>query len=403
MRKDLVVLYAVALLAGTAVGFYNPVISLRMKEAGFSDTVIGAASSLFFLGIIIVAPIAGYVARRYSLRAVLAIGLALAGVGSTLFPMAQSLEHWILFRLVLSAGIGFYLIGGQSTVNTLASEENRSLISGLYALSIGLGMGIGPIGGAALSSFEPKWAFYACALVLWLGIPVVMLGLPSDASKKLVPLQRRQIQHMGVPLHAVFSYGVAESILMSLFPIVMIDRGLTIAEMSLAFSAFVFGGLISTLPITRLADMYGQERSLAACAAVGVLGSLVMTWSDSIAATMIASILTGGALGPVYALALAIVGRRLPAEQLSAGSAIFTVAFCIGSMIAPFFAALIISEWGSKHLFTLSSVLFASLLIRILVHRVGCKAALPDGPDVSHRLQIDQAANRGKVEGQMNP
>lgn len=97
-------LYGVAPLAGTAVGLYNPVISLGMEEAGFSDTVIGAASSLFFLDVVIVAPMAGYVARRQSLRAVLAIGLALARVGATPFPMAQSLDIWILFRLSLPQG-----------------------------------------------------------------------------------------------------------------------------------------------------------------------------------------------------------------------------------------------------------------------------------------------------------
>jgi hypothetical protein len=136
-RKELVILYVVALLAGTAVGLYNPVISIQMKEVGFSDTVIGAASSLFFLGVILVAPMAGYVARRRSLRAVLAIGLVLAGIGSMLFPMAQSLAHWILFRIILAAGIGFYLIGGQSAIHTFSPEENRSLASGLYALFLG--------------------------------------------------------------------------------------------------------------------------------------------------------------------------------------------------------------------------------------------------------------------------
>ena len=122
-RRELLVLYLVALLAGTAVGLYNPVISLRMKEVGFSEALIGAASSLFFLGVIVVAPIASYIARRHSLRAVLAFGLAIAGIGSTLFPMAETLEHWMLFRLVLAAGVGFYLIGGQAAVNTLAPKD----------------------------------------------------------------------------------------------------------------------------------------------------------------------------------------------------------------------------------------------------------------------------------------
>ncbi len=191
----------------------------------------------------------------------------------------------------------------------------------------------------------------------------------SDSSSRLLasPWRRELVVLYAVPLHAVFAYGIAESILMSLFPVVMVDRGHTVAQMSLAFSVFVLGGLVSTVPVTRLADRYGQERALAGCAAVGAVGSLVMTWSGAVSVTLIASALTGAALGPVFALALAIVGRRLPAEQLPAGSAIFTVAFSVGSMVAPFLAAVIMRKWGGDHLFTLSSALFASLLIRIVV------------------------------------
>jgi len=84
--------------------------------------------------------------------------------------------------------------------------------------------------------------------------------------------------------------------------------------------------------------------------------------------------LTGAALGPIFAIALAIMGRQLPATCLPAGSGLFTSALCLGSMIAPFLAAIIVDFWGSKHLFTLGSVLFASVLVRLLlpgrVHRV---------------------------------
>lgn len=241
-RKDLMVLYGAALLTGTTVGLFNPMLSLKMKAMGFSDMLIGAASSLFFLGVIIVAPLAAYVARHQSLRTALLTGLTLASIGVSLFSLAQSLAQWLLFRLLLAAGIGFYMVGGQCAINTLAPRENISLVNGLYALSFGLGLGVGPMAGAALLAMQTPWAFIACAAFLWIAIPIVAIGLPKVKSAESVQLRGDQIKQMSLPLHAVFSYGVTESILMSLFPIVLMDRGLTLGEMGLAFSVFVLGG-----------------------------------------------------------------------------------------------------------------------------------------------------------------
>lgn len=369
--RVLIILYAISLLAGTAVGFYNPLIAIAMKEDGYSEMVIGGASSLFFMCIILTAPFASYLTQRISMRSALCLGLLLSGGASFAFAGADNLTLWLGLRALLGAGIGLYLIGGQSAVNTFASDSNRTIVSGLHALAFGIGMGAGPVIGSGLYDISPVAAFYVCAAVLWIGAPVVLFGLPLEVAHKPTALRRDQVKSISLPLHAVFAYGVAEAILMTLFPVFMIDRGYSMITMSLAFSCFVLGGILSTVPLTKWADRVGQERVLTYCALVGVMGSIAMTLTSSPILVMIASTLTGASLGPVFALALALLGRLLPRDALPGGSALFTVAFSLGCMFSPWLAAYIMHEFGSIHIFTLSTILFGSLFLRLLVSHAG--------------------------------
>lgn len=374
-NRVLFILYGVSALAGMAVGLYNPIIAVMMKAAGYSDTAIGGASSLFFLCVILTAPLAGFLTQRISMRMALACGLVLAGTASCLFAYAQTSAEWFGYRGLLGAGIGLYLIGGQSAVNTFANDRNRTIVGGLHALCFGIGMGVGPILGTALYEVTPALAMFVCAGILFLGAPVVLIGLPVEVASKPRALRLAQIKRISLALHAVFAYGVAEAILMSLFPVFMLDRGYSMTTMSIAFSAFVVGGIISTVPLTKWADKAGQERVLAFCACVGVLGSLAMTLSTHPYIAMAASAVTGACLGPVFALALALLGRRLPKEDLAGGSAVFTAFFSLGSMVAPWLAALIMAQLGSLHLFTLSTLLFATLLVRLVAARPAAQQA----------------------------
>jgi MFS family permease len=312
----------VSLLAGTSVGLYNPIIAVMMNEDGISDMLIGAASSLFFLSVIMVSPLAGYLTQRVSMRAALIIGMTLSSLASCAFSTATTLTDWFAFRAVLGFGIGLYLIGGQSAVNTFANDTNRTTVNGIHALAFGIGMGIGPILGSTLFDITPALAFYVCGFILFLGVPIVAIGLPVEVAKSTRRIQRKNINKIMVALYAVFAYGAIEAILLSLFPVFMLDRGYSMSTMTLAFSCFVAGGIISTVPMTKWADRVGQEKVLAFCSLFGVLGSITMTMTTNSLVAMFSSALTGGCLGPVFALALALMGRLLPKEDLAGGSAL---------------------------------------------------------------------------------
>lgn len=363
-------LYLSSALAGLALGLFNPLIAAHLDAHGLGELAVGANGSLFFLFTIVAAPLAGQLIRRIGVRSVQAGGIALTAVAAALFPWFDSLLAWSLLRALMGLGLGLYMVSGQTALNGLADERTRASINGLYALAFGAGLGIGPLAGAWLYGIAPTLAFGTGAGLLLLGLVPVLGYVPalrgSGGGADLKLLAR-----LSLPLHAVFAYGVAEATLMSLYPVFLLQRGYGLREMSLAFSAFVVGSLLATLPVTLWADRHGRERVLAACALIGVLALGALAHLPSVWLVTAVSVLAGASLGPVFALSLSLVGDRVTRAELPAGSALFTAAFSFGCLVAPLLSALLMRAFGGQHLFALSLLLFAVLLLRLLASRDG--------------------------------
>jgi MFS family permease len=216
-----------------------------------------------------------------------------------------------------------------------------------------------------LYAIEPVAAFALGAALLLIGVPAVLKELPPAQAEIHAP-RLALAGRLSLPLHSVFAYGVAEATLVSLFPVYLLQRGYSVGELSVAFSAFVAGGLLSTLPVTHLADRWRREPVLLGCALVGVLATLGLVHFSSVEWITACAVLAGASLGPVFALSLALVGATLSREELPAGSALFTAAFSLGSMVAPLLTGLLMARLGAEHVFSLTAFLFLGLLLRLM-------------------------------------
>jgi len=365
LSPALATLCLVSFLAGAAMGLFNPLISTLMAQHQVSDVLIGANSTLFFLFVLLAAPCATRLLRQIGARAVMAAGLLLSAASAVQIPLYDDLFAWFVLRAAMGVGVGLYMISGQTALNQLADDSRRAVLNGAHALAFGVGLGSGPLVGAALYAVSPMLAFGVGAGLMLLGLPSVLAFLPMLRSTP-PPFQAGLLRTLSVPLHAVFAYGVAEATLMSLYPVFLLRQGYSLRQIGLAFSVFVAGGILSTLPLSRLADRSGCERVLLGCALIGVLSTAALVQAKPIWLVAALSFVAGASLGPVFAVSLALLAQLLPRDQMSSGSALFTTAFSLGSMIAPMSVALIMQCFGSGHIFSLAMALFAVLSLRLL-------------------------------------
>jgi MFS family permease len=362
-------LYGLSGMAGFGLGLFGTLIAALLHDAGWREVEVGRNASLFFLCVIVAAPLAGKLVRWRSARFVLGLGLGLTALSALLFPLTEGDAAWTGLRAMMGLGQGLYMVAGQTLLNSLVDDTRRGAANGVHALAFGLGVGAGPLAGAALYAVSPMVAFGCGAALLALSQVAVWAVLPACAGDQAMPdfkLWRR----VSLPLHAILTYGVAESTLMGLFPIFMLAQGHSVGDMSLAFAAFVLGSLLATLPVTQGGDRIGHARMLGVCAAVGLGACLAMVALPPHSPPWMLGVIScamGAALGPVYPLALALMGRTLAREQLAGGSALFTVAFSVGSLCAPWLASLAMRRWGDAHLFSLTAALLILLLLRLFL------------------------------------
>ncbi len=121
----------------------------------------------------------GRVGDRFGRRLVFGIGLVWSTAAFAALVLAQTFE--LLLAARVAQGIGAALIGscGPALITSLAGEERRARMLGLYMLMFGAGAALGPLAGGALVA-EFGWpAVYAMRVPLCLLALVLVWTLPG--------------------------------------------------------------------------------------------------------------------------------------------------------------------------------------------------------------------------------
>jgi len=208
-----------------------------------------------------------------------------------------------------------------------------------------------------LYNVTPLISFAAGGVLLMSGIPVIWWGLPRDTATLVHPASRL-LRRLRVPLAAVFAYGFAEAALLTMYPIFLARMDYGPEQIGMSLTAFIIGGILGTLPAGYLGDRMDRARVMDFSILLGLAAFFCLLFTSNASLTLVLSLLAGLGIGPVFVLALALMGHLLPKNDLPAGSALFTMAFGIGSTLGPWISSLGMEFLGNQHVFTPTMVLF---------------------------------------------
>jgi MFS family permease len=186
-------------------------------------------------------------------------------------------------------------------------------------------------------------------------LPLVEVAAPASG--------RAVLRRVRLPAYAGFTYGFFEGAFVSLFSVYLLRQGVSIAQGGVALSLFVVGGVLGMGPVSFWGDRFGRERMLAAAALTGIAAILVLVLRADVTGSMIGATLLGLSLGPIFPLALAMMGARLQKAELAQGSSVFTAWFAYGCAAGPLTAAGAMSLLGPQGLFAGSFVSLVCLAI----------------------------------------
>jgi len=386
-RRVLAVLCLASAGWGFSFGLGVQLGSLWLHDAGCSASAVGLSTSLYYLGVALAAPLLPRLMRRWA-RGAVVTGMVVDGLTTALFPWGGGVAGWYLLRLLSGVATALCLIPMETRVNHNAAPARRARDFGIYAFSVALGVGLGPVIGLLLYGAAPRFAFVLGGAVALAMAGLVAVALPPDGA----PVEEKKGEGP-LPLGpAVFGLGTAwlqgciEGGMLTFLSVYLLGLGYTPDGASGLVGVMFLGIVLFQIPGAMLADRLGRVRILLACHLVVLAGMVVLPWCIGAVALGGLFFVVGACCAALYPLGLALLGEQVPAGSLARANAWYLAWNCVGSLVGPWVSGKAIDLWGGRAMFTVGAL--AVLLVLGLSAVVGARAASRAGggaKDVARR------------------
>lgn len=369
-RRALLILCLASAAWAFSFGVGAPLAAFCLKDAGYDNKLIGINTSLYYLGVAIVAPLVPWCMRAWGTRCMV-LGMALDGLTVMLFPWVHSLASWYGLRLLGGAGTALCLIPLETEVNRNAPPERRARDFGIYAFSVALGIGLGPVVGLPLYRHAPRLAFFLGGAITLVGIFLLLprwkLGAPPEVEAAKTPSTL-------VPAETCFSLGTAwaqgfiEGGMVTFLSVYLISLGYTENGAGGFMGTLFLGVILFQVPVAWLADRLGVARILLSChflVLIG-LGFLAVTTGPLVLGAWL--FLVGACCSALYPLGLALLGVRVPSSSLAKANAWYLTSNCAGSLSGPIAIGIAMDLCGNRAMFVAAAgAILLALMLPILV------------------------------------
>ena len=347
--KTFLLLCAAQFLGYAQNAMLAPILPLYVTQLGGSPFIVGLVLACFAASSVIVRPLVGHWADRWSEAGVMITGLLFQGT-----TIVLCLVPWIgttmLANGLRGVGWGGLNTGGYSLLAHIAPESRRGEASGLYS-------GVQSASSILFPAFA-LWlldvsfggfavAFLATTVFSWIGA-ALGASIPHHATVRDRAGQRLALgSHWW---HAIFHFIEIDILLPSVMLLwlnlslpsitnfsVLYARQLGISDFGIFFIIVGTTSLLARPLLGRLSDRIGRDLSIATGFGLQILGLLVMTTVSSLAGMIGCGMLymLGNAIGSSTTLALALE-RADPlrrGKQMATFSIAYPLSYGVGSVI----------------------------------------------------------------------
>ena len=334
-----------SLLLGTVllllgVGLLNTLIPLRGQSLGFTVTMVGALTSVYYVGYFIgTFTLPPLIHRIGHIRA---FAFCTALVAALVLVQALGSAYWLWLVLRILQGlalVGLYAII-ESWLNVAAEPKHRNSVFSFYMM----------LNLASLAVAQQFLRIEGEAFVLFsvVAILICVAILPVAATRQLQPdIQsvpqlnvRRLYRLVPTALAAALLSGLIMGALWGLLPLYARAVGFDVGEIGTYMSVAIVGGVVLQWPLGRLSDRHDRRLTLAmisAVAAVAALANLVFPTSHQLTAMALIFAFAGVNFA-IYPIAVAHLVDYLPREELLSASSSVLLVYGVGSALGPLLA-----------------------------------------------------------------
>lgn len=360
-------LYLGLAIIGLSMGAQHSLLGVRATLEGFDSLSTGLLMSGYYIG--------NFSGALLVPRLIKAVGhirtfgalASLASIAILAHAAFVDPTAWTLMRFTTGFSfIGIFLVA-ESWINAEATNLNRGTMLSLYSFSV--------FGGAAAGQFLLELAdptgFELFALISVLIsfalIPMLSSPIKSPSYSRPVKINLREL----FPLAPLGVVGCTlaicmQSMIFGMGAVYATSAGLTLREVALFMSTFVFSGVVTLYPMGRISDRIDRRIMILICSAgsatCAVLG--LLNGGNTSAALFLIAAALGSFSIPIYSLCAAHTNDQLSSEQAVGTAATLLFIGGIGSIAGPLVSAASMKILGNHGFFF--SLLFPSVSIALL-------------------------------------
>jgi MFS family permease len=363
LTRDFLALILSVAVVGIGYGATLPLTALALAEAGHGSAVIGLLTAAQAFGGLAVAPLAGWVSRRFSNRQVIVGAVLVVAFATASMQATENLWTWALLRMVCGAALMLLFTIGEAWVNELADDASRGRVVAIYATTFTLFQMTGPVLVSQIAGYA-AWRFAICGAIFLVALPMLAaMRSQNEPAGTHEPhgSWRDVLPQMPALVLATGFFALFDTIALSLLPLFAIGHGVG-NEMALLFaSVALFGDTTMQIPVGWLADKLGRER-------VHVLAGIVVAVLLPLLPFAVTTpwlcwpllFVLGAAAGSIYTLAIVACGERFQGVALVSASAIVSASWSAASFAGPIVTGVLMEHAGPDAMLW---VLFAAVLV----------------------------------------
>ena len=377
------VLVGMVSIAGFSQGMLLPVLAVMLETAGVSASANGLNAAALYIGILLISPFIEKPVRKYGYKPVIIIGLMLVTVSLILFPFWQVFWFWFILRIIVGVGDNLIHFSTQIWISSTSSKEKRGRQLAIYGLAFGLGFGIGPMMTRLIeiNEYLPFLIASASSVIAWLFILFLRNEWPASDFETAATLNtfnryKKVLKLAWFALLPGFCYGYLEASLHGNYPVYAMRMGLDIQFVTmLLLPTFVFGSLITQLPLGILSDKVGRSRVILGLMLSGCLLFFSMSFVEHLPWALWSLFAASGMLlGSLFSLGITYLADLVPANLLPTGTVMTGILFALGSMTGPTIGGLLIGIVGQGAIYySISGMLLLTFIAGAVFEKVNQK------------------------------
>jgi MFS family permease len=351
-----------------ALGFFNTLVYIELDIMGYSEFVVGLATSLYYAGLLIGSVcISKYVIKHGYIKTYVTFTLIMV-ISTVIYDITKNIYIWMLLRLVVGFSLAASFVVTQSWLMALSSSSNRGRVLAVYNITLYGSVTIGQI----LIAFTTN----TMTPFLYVSIFIALSILPMTLSNSEVPETKNSVSLSILELFKIskaakistIGAGILQSSMYGLLPIYCLMINFKQEQISVLMASMVFGGMLLQYPLGKISDIIERKKVIIVLYILIVLVSLcILLVPANIFILAFLMFLFGGFSFTIYPISLNMLGDKVGPSSLTSINQGVLFSNSFGAIIGPVIASYPIQKFGSSGLFYFN--IFIAVLVLGLIYK----------------------------------